>query len=241
MKEDSKNVKSPAETPSKKEGPCAGGVSQNGKTFRMLKSQRDRRVKLRVPIRKGLPPFDPTAWYLYEVERNKELASRELLNDPTIGFDVEAYVAVQIKVRRKAKTDQITREERVVIHGKIFVRTPEEHRVEVMKKCPYIKKCVINPVSSSRNFARIPNSQIEDAKGMLEEDEESMVCFSTTPPKVNDDVHFIGGPLSLGGLEGDIKAKVAAVGKQYAMVAIEGVGYLWKVPVKDLAKHHGKK
>ena len=55
------------------------------------------------PSGEGPPPvvkkeFDPTAWYVYGVKRNKEIETCSFFNDSqNIPFAIEAYASVQQK------------------------------------------------------------------------------------------------------------------------------------------------
>lgn len=242
MKEDSKDLAPSVETQSATEGPCAGGMPQNERVFRKLKSVKDGRVRLRMPIVKERP-FDPTAWYIYRVKRLKELESRDFLNSRDLGFPVEAYVAVQSSVRRKSSSPVPTRQEKVVIHGKLFVRVDEAHRVKVMKQCPLITECVTNASryihdGKPTTFVRIPDKQILQIREILDK-ADGVVTYTEQIPEVHDNIQVIGGLISRSSLFNDVKGEIVTVnGRKSATVILDGIGcFRWKLPLNDLAKH----
>ena len=105
------------------EGSCGGAMEQKQRKYRRLRSLTTHKIlhqqKETSQVRKV---FDPTAWYIILTKRYKEVHCRDFLNKPE-GFvngytndpyTVEAYAAVQEDENN-----------RLVIHGKIFVRVLE--------------------------------------------------------------------------------------------------------------------
>ena len=240
MKVDSKESQIRVETPADAEGACGGAMAKSERLFRRLRSVRDRRVTVKERIASTASAFDPTAWYVYLVRRNKEIATRDFLNNTRQGFDVEAYVATQTIVRRK--DNKTIHPERVVIHGKLFVRVVEAHRVDVMKRCPFIQKCMVDPATSFADgqlltFARVPDSQIRVVRDILDK-AVGLVEYTDEIPLVHENISVIGGQLLKGALFNDLRGEVVMVnGRKRATVILDGVGcFRWSIPLSDLAK-----
>ena len=233
-------------------GPCAGGVQKNGGVFRRLRSTRDGRVRINQKQTLEKPPFDPTAWFAVEVKRNSELKCRDFLNQSDLGFGVEAYVAAQVFFRKNTrrlqhqgatsddKTDN--RQEKVVIHGKVFIRVNEGHRVEVLKLCPLIKRYVTDPSLTARqgnltSFARIPDLQIQRVRHILDM-ADGLAEYTETIPEVNDSIQVVGGQLLKGELFKDIRGQVVMVnGRKNVTVILDGVGcFKCRLPLEDIVK-----
>lgn len=228
------------------DGPCAGGVPKNERLIRRLRSVKDGRVKVTQKAVKTKAPFDPTAWYLYTVKRNKELATRNFLTRENTGFDVEAYVAAQVNIRRRpTDKDGKSRQERVVIHGKIFVRVDPAHRVDVMKKCPFITNCVTERLSALSpkdqkvpvTFVRVPDLQILRVRTVLDM-ADGLVEYTEHAPQAQDKIQVIGGQLIKGALFKDVQGEVLTTnGRKEAIVILDGVGCLkFRLPIEDIAR-----
>ena len=230
-------------TSRKTEGPCGGAMEQSERVFRHLRSTRDGRVKITQKIAKLSKPFDPTAWYLLEVKRHQEINSRNFLNSADLGYPVEAYTAAQIVYRRTSKDKGGTPyKEQVVIHGKIFVRVDEAHRVAILKACPLLKRYFTDPLSSSPDsnlpsFARIPDVQIQRVRSILNM-ADGLVEYTEQSPQVSDNIQVVGGPLTKGSLFKNIKGEIVMVnGRKHATVILDGIGcFKFRLPVEDLVK-----
>lgn len=240
MKEDS-NVKMTAvKATQQTEGSCGGAVEQKKRNYRRLKSKETgiiiHQKKEKTIIKKV---FDPTAWYIVQTKRYKEVSSRDFLNSPK-GFvndstkepyTVEAYAAVQ--------EDEGNR---LVIHGKIFVRVAEINRVDVLKKCPYLKGYVKDLALAHTefdfsDFARVPDREIKALREILEI-ADGAVEYSEEPFKINDTVKISKGILSrseeLKGLEGTIEM---VNGKRRATVILDKLGvFKFNLPVSLIQK-----
>jgi len=137
MKKDSNVEMIAVKTAQGKEGSCGGAVEQKKRNYRRLRSKETGKIihqkKEKSKVKKV---FDPTAWYVVQTKRYKEVSSCDFLssskgfvNDSTKEpYNVEAYAAVQ--------EDEGNR---LVIHGKIFIRVEEINRIDVLRKCPYLK------------------------------------------------------------------------------------------------------
>ena len=240
MKEDS-NVKMAAvKATQQTEGSCGGAVEQKSRNYRRLKSKETGKIihqkKEKTKIKKV---FDPTAWYIVQTKRYKEVSSRDFLNSPK-GFvndstnepyTVEAYAAVQ--------EDEGNR---LVIHGKIFVRVAETNRVDVLKKCPYLRGYVKDLALAHTefdfsDFARVPDREIKALREILEI-ADGVVEYSDQPLKINDTVKISKGILSraeeLKGLEGTIDM---VNGRKRATVVLDKLGvFKFNLPVSLIQK-----
>ena len=240
MKEDS-NVKMAAvKATQQTEGSCGGAVEQKSRNYRRLKSKETGKIihqkKEKTKIKKV---FDPTAWYIVQTKRYKEVSSRDFLNSPK-GFvndstnepyTVEAYAAVQ--------EDEGNR---LVIHGKIFVRVAETNRVDVLKKCPYLRGYVKDLALAHTefdfsDFARVPDREIKALREILEI-ADGAAEYSEEPFKIHDAVKISKGILSrseeLKGLEGTIEM---VNGKRRATVILDKLGvFKFNLPVSLIQK-----
>jgi len=224
----------------KKSGPCGGALEQKKRNFRRLKSKETGKIihqkKEKTKVQKV---FDPTAWYVVQTKRYKEVISRDFLNS-TQGFvndstnepyTVEAYAAIQ--------EDE---DNRVVIHGKIFIRVDVVHRVDVLKKCSYLKGYVKDLALSRTehdftDFARVPDREIKALRAILEI-ADGDVEYSEEPFCVNDTVMFKKGILSKSEALKDMKGSIEMVnGKKRATIILDKLGvFKFNIPVSQLRK-----
>ena len=238
MKDDAKVKLMAVKTTSEAEGPCGGAMEQKSRKFRRLRSVETHKIvhqkKERAKVQKV---FDPTAWYVVLTKRYKELDSRNLLNTPE-GFvnnqtqepyTVEAYAAVQEDEDNK-----------LVIHGKIFVRVAESHRVDVLKKCPFLKGYLKDPALSLTandftDFARVPDREMKALRAILEL-ADGKVEYSDLG--VNDTVKFKKGILSKSEILKDLEGTIELVnGRKKATVILDKIGvFKFILPVSQLRK-----
>lgn len=240
MKEDSDVEMTTVKTAQEEEGPCGGALEQKKRNFRRLKSKETGKIihqkKEKTKVQKV---FDPTAWYVVQTKRYKEVISRDFLNS-TQGFvndstnepyTVEAYAAIQ--------EDE---DNRVVIHGKIFIRVDVVHRVDVLKKCSYLKGYVKDLALSRTehdftDFARVPDREIKALRAILEI-ADGDVEYSEEPFSVNDTVMFKKGILSKSEALKDMKGSIEMVnGKKRATIILDKLGvFKFNIPVSQLRK-----
>ena len=238
MKEDACVEMTAVKTTPVEEGPCGGALEPKQRKYRRLKSTETGKIihqkKESVKSRKV---FDPTAWYIVQTKRYKEVACRDILNTPK-GFvngssqepyTVEAYAAIQ--------EDE---DNRLVIHGKIFIRVDEAHRVDVLKKCPYLKGYVKDPSLSLTEhnftaFARVPDREMKALRAILEI-AEGQVEYSEFC--VNDTVKIKKGILSKSGLLKDLEGTIEMVnGKKRATIILDKLGvFKFTLPISQLRK-----
>ena len=240
MKEDSNVEMIVVKTAQEEEGPCGGALEQKKRNFRRLKSKETGKIihqkKEKTKVQKV---FDPTAWYVVQTKRYKEVISRDFLNS-TQGFvndstnepyTVEAYAAIQ--------EDE---DNRVVIHGKIFIRVDVVHRVDVLRKCSYLKGYVKDLALSRTeydftDFARVPDREIKALRAILEI-ADGDVEYSEEPFSVNDTVMFKKGILSKSEALKDMKGSIEMVnGKKRATIILDKLGvFKFNIPVSQLRK-----
>lgn len=240
MKEDS-NVKMTAvKATQQTEGSCGGAVEQKKRNYRRLKSKETGKI---IHQKKEKPKvqkvFDPTAWYIVQTKRYKEVSSRDFLNSPK-GFvndstnepySVEAYAAIQ--------EDEGNR---LVIHGKIFIRVEEANRIDVLRKCSYLKGYVkdmalAHTENDFTDFARVPDREIKVLREILEI-ADGAVEYSEEPFKINDAVKISKGILSrseeLKGMEGTIEM---VNGRKKATIILDKLGvFKFTLPTSQLRK-----
>jgi len=240
MKEDSDVEMTTVKTAQEEEGPCGGALEQKKRNFRRLKSKETGKIiHQKKEKNKVQKVFDPTAWYVVQTKRYKEVISRDFLNS-TQGFvndstnepyTVEAYAAIQ--------EDE---DNRVVIHGKIFIRVDVVHRVDVLKKCSYLKGYVKDLALSRTehdftDFARVPDREIKALRAILEI-ADGDVEYSEEPFCVNDTVMFKKGILSKSEALKDMKGSIEMVnGKKRATIILDKLGvFKFNIPVSQLRK-----
>jgi hypothetical protein len=240
MKEDSDVEMTTVKTAQEEEGPCGGALEQKKRNFRRLKSKETGKIILQKKEKNKVQKvFDPTAWYVVQTKRYKEVISRDFLNS-TQGFvndstnepyTVEAYAAIQ--------EDE---DNRVVIHGKIFIRVDVVHRVDVLKKCSYLKGYVKDLALSRTehdftDFARVPDREIKALRAILEI-ADGDVEYSEEPFCVNDTVMFKKGILSKSEALKDMKGSIEMVnGKKRATIILDKLGvFKFNIPVSQLRK-----
>ena len=222
------------------EGSCGGAMEQKQRKYRRLRSLTTHKIihqqKETSQVRKV---FDPTAWYIILTKRYKEVHCRDFLNKPE-GFvngytndpyTVEAYAAVQEDENN-----------RLVIHGKIFVRVNEAHRIDVLKKCPFLKGYVKDPALSRTehdftDFARVPDREMKALRAILEL-ADGDVEYSEMPFHVHDTVKFKKGILSKSEILKDVEGTIEMVkGKKRATIILDKLGiFKFTLPVSQLRK-----
>ena len=240
MKEDSNAKTTAVKTTQQTEGSCGGAVEQKKRNYRRLKSKETGKI---IHQKKEKPKvqkvFDPTAWYVVQTKRHKEVSSCDFLSSPE-GFvndstkepyTVEAYAAVQENEGN-----------RLVIHGKIFIRVEEINRIDVLRKCPYLKGYVkdlalAHTVNGFTDFARVPDREIKALREILEI-ADGAVEYSENAFKVNDAVKISKGILSrseeLKGLEGTIEM---VNGRKRATIVLDKLGvFKFTLPLTQLRK-----
>ena len=250
MQDDSKALFSDVRAQSGNRGPAAEPCPQKARNYRRLRSLTTNRIlhqeKEKHVVQKV---FDPTAWYVYGVKRNKEIETCSFFNNfKNIPFEIETYVAVQqkkVRTYKKGLKSDGTKKlvEKVVIRGKVFIRVDESHRVEVLKQCNLLTHCVVDPTLSRtkegfRDFARVPDAQINALKAVLELADGDVEYSEEVPPQVNDEVALNDGFLSESEVLKGLKGTVEMVnGKKRATVILDKIGcFKFTLSVEDLKR-----
>ena len=249
--QDSSNALFPAVRVSNENGsPAAEPFQKKTKNYRRLRSLSTNRIlhqEKEKPVVQKV--FDPTAWYVYGVKRNKEIDTCSFFNDAkNIPFAIEAYAAVQqkkIRTSRKGQKSDGTKKvvSKVVIHGKVFIRVDEAHRVATLKQCPLLTHCVVDPTLSRTpnghcDFARVPDAQIRALRAVLELADGDVEFSEEVPPQVHVTVALNDGFLSesevLKGLLGTVEM---VNGKKRATVILDNIGcFKFTLSVHDLKR-----
>ena len=222
------------------EGSCGGAMEKKQRKYRRLKSQATGKI---IHQKKESPKvqkvFDPTAWYVILTKRYKEVSSRDFLNSPNgfvndstkLPYTVEAYAAIQEN-----------EDNRLVIHGKIFVRVDEINRIDVLRKCQLLKGYVKDLALARTeydftDFARVPDRELKALREILEI-ADGAVEYSENPFQVNDTVKITKGILSRSELLKDQKCSVEMVnGKKRVTVILDSLGvFKFNISVSHLRK-----
>ena len=250
MQDDSKALLTDVGIPSENGSPEAEPYQKKSKNYRRLRSLSTNRIlhqeKEKHVVKKA---FDPTAWYVYGVKRNKEIETCSFFKDSNnIPFEIEAYAAIQQKKVRTYKKGQKSDGskklvEKVVIHGKVFIRVDESHRVETLKQCSLLTHCVVDPTLSRtkegfRDFARVPDTQIRALKAVLELADGDVEFSEEVPPQVHETVTLNDGFLSESDALKGLKGTVELVnGKKRATVILDNIGcFKFTLSVHDLKR-----
>ena len=250
MQDDSKALLTDVGIPSENGSPEAEPYQKKIKNYRRLRSLSTNRIlhqeKEKHVVKKA---FDPTAWYVYGVKRNKEIETCSFFNDSNnIPFEIEAYAAIQQKKVRTFKKGQKSDGskklvEKVVIHGKVFIRVDESHRVETLKQCSLLTHCVVDPTLSRtkegfRDFARVPDAQIRALKAVLKLADGDVEFSEEVPPQVHETVTLNDGFLSESDALKGLKGTVELVnGKKRATVILDNIGcFKFTLSVHDLKR-----
>ena len=250
MQEDSKALFTDVGAQSENGGPAAEPCQKKTKNYRRLRSLSTNRIlhqeKEKAVAKKA---FDPTAWYVYGVKRNREIETRSFFNDSKdIPFEIEAYAAVQQKKVRTYKKGQKSSGskklvEKVVIHGKVFIRVDESHRVETLKLCSLLTHCVVDPTLSRtkegyRDFARVPDAQMNALKAVLALADGDVEFSEEVPPHIHETVILNDGFFSESEVLRGLKGTVGMVnGKKRATVILDKIGcFKFTLSVEDLKR-----
>ena len=245
MTVDIRVTESPVKTYGVSDRPCAGGLEKSQGLSRKLRSLKDARVKMAIPSQTKEKVFDPSAWYVAEVKRFSELKCREMLSrTEDFDYQVEAYVASQVVLGKKGSSADaiVPVKEKIVIHGKIFIRVAQEHRIDVLQKCHFLTRYMKDPSLSLTpnnftDFARVPDIQIQRLRELLKL-ADGPVVYSEIIPQQHDNIQVIGGQLAKGTLFKNLKGEISMTdGRKYATVVLDGLGcFKFKIPIKDIAK-----
>jgi len=175
-------------------------------------------------------------WYVAVVHKHNQLVARDLLNRlaQTLDYPLEAYVAAQEELRTYANRHHRVVEQ-IVIPGKLFIRVPESHRVDVLRQCSLISHYVMDPARCNsrggRDFAQVPQREIEVLRTILQQ-AEGPVTFSEGRPRRGDHIQVLTGQFH--GLYGKVYDDS---GKTHVIVVLDSLGsFTFRMSISDIAK-----
>ena len=136
----------------------------------------------------------PVRWYIAECKPTKEGTIRTMLTNA----HYEVYVAsrVEEKVYKSRNRRMI---EKIVIPGKVFVRTDATQLMPIMLGYSSVHRFMINRLSEGRSYAFVPDDQMQQLQYMLG-NASNPVHLTAADLKLNQKVKVMRGTLS--GLEG---------------------------------------
>ena len=137
---------------------------------------------------------DTAKWYIAECKPTKEGTIRTMLSKA--GYEV--YVAsrteeVVYKSRNRRK------KEKIVIPGKVFVRTEASKLMTIMLGYSSVHRFMINRLSEGKSYAVVPDYQMQQLQYMLDS-ASNPVHMTAADLKLNQKVKVMRGALA--GLEG---------------------------------------
>ena len=136
----------------------------------------------------------PVRWYIAECKPTKEGTIRTMLKNA----HYEVYVASLIKeVVYKSRNRRMT--EKIVIPGKVFVRTEVSSLMPIMRDYSSVRRFMINRLSEGRSYAYVPDDQMQQLQYMLGH-ASNPVHLTAADLKLNQKIRVMRG--SLEGLEG---------------------------------------
>ena len=136
----------------------------------------------------------PLRWYIAECKPTKERTIRTMLTNARY----EVYVASRLEEKiYKSRNRRMT--EKIVIPGKVFVRTEAAQLMPIMLGYSSVHRFMINRLSEGRSYAYIPDDQMQQLQYMLG-NASNPVHLTAADLKLNQKVRVMRGALS--GLEG---------------------------------------
>ena len=136
----------------------------------------------------------PVRWYIAECKPTKERTIRTMLTNARY----EVYVASRLEEKiYKSRNRRMT--EKIVIPGKVFVRTEVAQLMPIMLGYSSVHRFMINRLSEGRSYAYVPDDQMQQLQYMLG-NASNPVHLTAADLKLNQKVRVMRGALS--GLEG---------------------------------------
>ena len=133
-------------------------------------------------------------WYVAECKPTREKTIRTLLQNA--GYEV--YVASRSEtVVYKSRNRRV--KEKVMIPGKVFVRTEESHLMRIMLDYSFVWRFMLDRTAKERRFAFVSDGDMQQLQYMLGS-ADNPVHITTDSLKVNQKVKVMRGALV--GLEG---------------------------------------
>ena len=133
-------------------------------------------------------------WYIAECKPTKEGVVRNLLQHEKY----EVYVASRLEEKIYANRTRHTKE-RIIIPGKVFVRTEKENLMKIMLGHSSVWRFMINRTSAERSYAFVPDHEMQQLQYVLGH-AENPIHLTVESLKVNQKVKVMRGALA--GLEG---------------------------------------
>ena len=137
---------------------------------------------------------DKAKWYIAECKPTKEGVVRNLLQHEKY----EVYVASRLEEKIYANRTRHTKE-RIIIPGKVFVRTEKENLMKIMLSHSSVWRFMINRTSAERSYAFVPDHEMQQLQYVLGH-AENPIHLTVESLKVNQKVKVMRGALA--GLEG---------------------------------------
>lgn len=139
-------------------------------------------------------PGTEMRWFIAECKPTKEKTVRTLLQNA--GYEV--YVASRSEtVVYKSRNRRV--KEKVIIPGKVFVRTEASKLMKIMLAFSSVWRFMLNKATKERTFAYVPDSEMQTLKYMLGS-ADNPVLVTAENLKVGQKVKVMRGALA--GLEG---------------------------------------
>ena len=136
----------------------------------------------------------PKRWYIGECKPTKERTIRTMLTKD----NYEVYVASRAEEKvYKSRNRRIV--EKIVIPGKVFVRTEDTRLMKIMLDYSSVHRFMINRLSDARSYAFVPDDQMQQLQYMLG-NADNPVHITAADLKLNQKVKVMRGALA--GLEG---------------------------------------
>lgn len=140
-------------------------------------------------------------WYIAECKPTRERTIRSSLEEA--GYTV--YVASQTETKVYASRNRRV-VERIMIPGKIFIRTRETELWNILLANPGIYRFMINKASSEREkgkrvYASVPDEEMQQLQYMLN-NAPKPVMFGTDDLVLGQKIEILRGPLK--GLKGEL-------------------------------------
>ena len=136
----------------------------------------------------------PVRWYIAECKPTKEGIIRTMLTKASY----EVYVASRVE-EKVYKSRNRRKVEKIVIPGKVFVRTVDTQLMPIMVGYSSVHRFMINRLSEDRSFAYVPDDQMQQLQYMLG-NASNPVFLTAANLKLNQKVKVMRGALT--GLEG---------------------------------------
>lgn len=137
---------------------------------------------------------DNCHWYIAECKPTKEGTVRTMLTNG--GYEV--FVASRFETKTYANRTRHTKE-KVLIPGKVFVRTEEPKLMEIMLGYSAVWRFMLNRMAKERSFAYVPEKEMQQMQYMLGK-ANNPVQITAESLKIDQQVRVMRGPME--GLEG---------------------------------------